>query len=364
MIFAGDTMPGIRLRGNANPSYALDTAAGRYLLLAFVKDGDGADEAVVAEWVRLHRPLFDDELLCFFGVISGGQRDVTAFADELPGVRWLFDDRELVGEVLGSQDSCWVVVDPGYRVLAVIPLKRTAEMQGAIANLPPSDEHGAFRAQAPVLLIPRIFESDFCSELTAYFDSQGAESSGFMREVDGLTRLVHDHRHKSRHDRLVSEGPLKEGARARLSRRLVPQIEKAFQFQATRIERYLVAAYDSAAGGWFRAHRDNTTRGTAHRRFAVSINLNSDFDGGDLRFPEFGTATYRPPPGGACVFSCSLLHEVTAVKRGRRYAFLPFLYDEAASRVREANRQFIETGTASDRAMEQEQHRLPASGPG
>src|SRR5690606_16138476 len=92
-------------------------------------------------------------------------------------------------------------------------------------------------------------------------------------------------------------------------------------------------------GGYFRPHRDNRSFGTAHRRFAVSINLNAgDFDGGDLRFPEFGGRTYRPPTGGAVVFCCSLLHEATPVTRGRRYAFLPFLYDEAAEAIRNLNR--------------------------
>jgi hypothetical protein len=32
----------------------------------------------------------------------------------------------------------------------------------------------------------------------------------------------------------------------------------------------------------FRAHRDNTTKGTEHRRFTVSINLNAEFEGGGL----------------------------------------------------------------------------------
>jgi hypothetical protein len=83
-----------------------------------------------------------------------------------------------------------------------------------------------------------------------------------------------------------------------------------------------------------RAHRDNTTAGTAHRRFAVAINLNDDFDGGELRFPEFGRPTRRTRPGDALVFSCSLLHEVTPVTAGRRFCTLPFLHDEAAERVR------------------------------
>ena len=33
---------------------------------------------------------------------------------------------------------------------------------------------------------------------------------------------------------------------------------------------------------------------------------------------------------------------VSAVTRGRRYAFLPFLYDEAAARIRAANNQFLD----------------------
>ena len=119
-------------------------------------------------------------------------------------------------------------------------------------------------------------------------------------------------------------------------------IERAFQFRPTRLERYIVACYDSVVGGHFRAHRDNTTKGTAHRRFAVSINLNAEeFEGGDLAFPEYGPRLYRPPTGGAVVFSCSLLHEARPVTQGRRFAFLPFLYDDAAAAIREQNNVFL-----------------------
>ena len=40
----------------------------------------------------------------------------------------------------------------------------------------------------------------------------------------------------------------------------------------------------------------------------MSVNLNDDYEGGAVRFPEFGGGLYRPPAGGALVFSCSLLH--------------------------------------------------------
>jgi predicted 2-oxoglutarate/Fe(II)-dependent dioxygenase YbiX len=125
-------------------------------------------------------------------------------------------------------------------------------------------------------------------------------------------------------------------------RRVVPEILKVHQFQVTRMERYIVSCYAAEDGGHFRAHRDNTTKGTAHRRFAVSINLNGDFDGGEVSFPEYGPRSFKAPPGGAVVFSCSLLHAVSQVTRGRRYAFLPFLYDDAAARIREENNRFLD----------------------
>ena len=139
----------------------------------------------------------------------------------------------------------------------------------------------------------------------------------------------------------------------RIVRRLVPEIHKVFQFQVTRLERYIIACYGADPGGYFRPHRDNTTKGTAHRRFAVTINLNAEeYEGCDLRFPEFGSTVYRAPTGGAVVFSCSLLHEATPMRRGTRYAFLPFLYDDAAARLREDNIQYLGDGVRRYRAAD------------
>ena len=60
----------------------------------------------------------------------------------------------------------------------------------------------------------------------------------------------------------------------------------------------------------------------------MTINLNTgDYEGGAVEFPEYGDKTYRPPRGGAIVFSCSLLHEATDVTRGSRYAVLCFFYN-------------------------------------
>lgn len=84
--------------------------------------------------------------------------------------------------------------------------------------------------------------------------------------------------------------------------------------------------------------------GARHRRFAVTINLNQDYDGCDLMFPEFGRRTTRAPLGGAVVFSTGALHQVMPITRGRRYAFIPFLYGEEEARQREANNALLQAG--------------------
>ena len=50
---------------------------------------------------------------------------------------------------------------------------------------------------------------------------------------------------------------------------------------------------------------------------------------------------------GAVVFSCSLLHEATAVTKGTRYATLPFLYDDASAAVRVQNLHLLQPEPAA-----------------
>jgi len=132
--------------------------------------------------------------------------------------------------------------------------------------------------------------------------------------------------------------------RERVVRRLIPFIERFFQFRPTRMDRYLVSCYNAETGGHFSRHRDNVNAGARHRRFAVSINLNRDYEGCDLIFPEFGRHLYRAPHGGAVVFSTGALHQVTPVTKGKRYAFVPFLYGEEDVKLCEANNALLQPG--------------------
>jgi predicted 2-oxoglutarate/Fe(II)-dependent dioxygenase YbiX len=235
----------------------------------------------------------------------------------------------------------WLLIDPALSLRAILPIDQsgegTARLIAALRQLPPPERHLGIPAPAPILILPGIFEPACCDRLIGLYRAQEREMSGFMRDENGQTVGRHDPSFKVRRDYMLEDQELIRAVQERILRKVVPQIERVHFFRATRMERYMVGGYSAEDGGHFRPHRDNTTAGTAHRRFAVSINLNGDFDGGEVSFPEYGPQGYKAPPGAAVIFSCSLLHAVARVTRGTRYAFLPFLYDDAAARIREAN---------------------------
>ena len=358
-LLPGDPAPWFHQRSTSNPRYAFDTAAGRYIVMGFFMSAGNDEARAGLDILKANRHRFDDMRASFFGV-SIDPRDETEgrVREDLPGIRFFWDFDGAVSRLYGSvpKDAkpgqpvsgrrFWLVLDPTTRVIAVFPFNRDghAALFDYLGKLPPPDRFAGFEIQAPVLILPNVFESEFCRQLIGLYDAHGGEESGFMREVDGKTIAMTDHAHKRRKDYIIESPELIKQTQARISRRVNPEMVKVHSFTPTRMERYIVSCYAAEDAGHFRAHRDNTTKGTAHRRFAVSINLNDDFDGGELSFPEYGHRGFKAPTGGAVVFSGALLHAVSPVTRGRRYAFLPFLYDDAAARIREANNKFLGEG--------------------
>lgn len=356
-LMRGDSAPWFRAAAlDGAPSYAFDTVGGRHVLMLFLGSASFEPSQQALALVAANRGLFDDRTACFFGVTVDPEDERQArIRQELPGIRFFLDFKREVSTlykaVEGDQyQPHWLLLDPQMRVVERFPI---GAGEAAMAML--RERAGAAPAEpawAPVLAIDKIFEPELCERLIGLYEENGGEASGFMRDIEGKTVLVHDPVHKQRRDYTIADVELQRGLSARLRRRLSPQLAKAFQFTPTRMERYLVACYEAGAGH-FRPHRDNTTKGTAHRQFAVTINLNGEFDGGELRFPEFGPRTYRAPVGGAIVFSCSLLHEATPVTAGRRFAFLPFLYNEDGAQIREANNAHLGEGLAPYRMAKQ-----------
>ncbi len=351
--------PSFTAHSARNRNFAFNTIAGHAVVLSFFGSASHPQGRQVAEDLMAAAGRLGNGRTVLCGVtVDPADRD-TARVSERPQFV-LFHDEDLAisrlwgvvapeaqpGQPLPFHPVSFVL-DERLRVYAVVPVEQGAghveSLLRIIAAMPYPAGPERQQAWAPVLAVPRIFEPAFCRRLIAYYEAQGGQPSGFMREREGRTFGVLDQGFKRRFDAEIKDPELKQAGRQRIARRLVPEIQRAFQFAVTHIERDIVACYDAGEGGFFRPHRDNTTKGTAHRRFAVTVNLNAeDYEGGNLRFPEFGQATYRAETGGAVVFSCSLLHEATPVTAGRRFCYLPFLYDATGAELRRKNEQFLD----------------------
>ena len=342
-IVLGDPVPWFAVPLIGDGAFNLQVAAGRWIALSFL--GSPANPKVQEELAELLRDkqLFHEDRVVFYGVLTAPPGDLSYYtALNTKAISFIADYDGAVSRAFGAANRPrTIVLDPMLRAVADIPWDFAAghapTVHGVLQGLPAVDDAAGVPLYAPVLVVPRVLDFALCDFLVQFYDKLGGQDSGFLLDSAGKTATVVDYRLKRRNDLSVAHPDVRDAIRSQVVRRLLPAVERFFQFSATRMDRYIVACYDSAVGGHFYRHRDNVNAGAQHRRFAVTINLNKDYDGCDLTFPEFGSRTYRAPHGGAVVFSCGALHQVTPVTRGRRYAFLAFLYGEADAALREKN---------------------------
>jgi peroxiredoxin/predicted 2-oxoglutarate/Fe(II)-dependent dioxygenase YbiX len=323
--------------------YSLDVVAGRWIVLMFFGTAGQAAPAEGLASALERRELFNGADAAFFGVsVDPADRAQRGLANSDPGVRFFWDFDLAVSRLYGAADEanlrpCLFLIDPAFRIAMSAPIEATGVVLDRLAKELAEAPAQAAAQYAPVLTLPRIFEPELCEALIAYYRAGGPTASGFAKDVDGQTVQHVDTFMKRRSDVTIEDDATLDAITTRLQDRLFPMVRRALGWQAQHIERYLICRYGEEELGFFSRHRDDATAGTAHRRFAVSLNLNDSYEGGELRFPEFGPRTYRPPVGGATVFACGLLHEATPVTKGERFVFVPFLYDEEGARIRRRN---------------------------
>lgn len=309
------------LRGFAERREQFDAVGGRVVV---VTQDSHEDNAKFIAGLGLELEIFSDPA----GAITRGYCGVAAVTGSA-------GEGRQPGNGGGNGGSTFVI-DPNQRI-ATVCHGGTAHAQRALEGLEELRRRRAAQAgwqQAPVLLLPDVFSPDLCQQLIADWQREHYEGvitvgTGFDDDGDGLVvassvKMRRDHR-------------LDDAANARVSevvgRRVLPMLQKAFHFRTGAMQHFRIGAYAAERGDFFKAHRDNDSASTEGRRFAMSVNLNDDYEGGAVRFPEFAGEPYRPPPGGALIFSCSLLHEAMPVTQGTRFVALTFFFA-----VREAKR--------------------------
>jgi predicted 2-oxoglutarate/Fe(II)-dependent dioxygenase YbiX len=324
--------------------YSLDVQAGRPAVLALIgrlsmAEAQGALLALQARAAEFAALATD--LLALVEIDT--PRTHEFFATVAPDVRVVLSQPEVfAGWRFAQRAPALVAIDAGGRVFAGPCDGGEPSVQFLLAALGelPRDAPFDDACPAPVLAVPGILSPQLCQELIAHFEASEPVFGG-MASVDAQGGFAHkvDHAKKHRYDLLLGPSdPYLNRVLGAIAGRCLPEIKKAFQVDICHTDRVVLARYDDS-GGFFKRHRDNAAASVAFRQFALTINLNDDFDGGQVLFPEYNARRYRPRAGAGVVFSCSLLHEATAVTRGRRYCALTFLHDAAAqSRWLQASR--------------------------
>ena len=229
----------------SNPRYPSAAFGGRYVLLAFLPTDSIAREAAFGQMVK-HRALFDDVKMSAFGVLRD-EASIAKARDQV-GLRWFLDHDAAISRLFdalseaGNNQPRWVLIDPFECVQAWTPIENGERFFALVRSLPAPQDHAGVPLTAPVLIAPRILDPELCQALIAYYEADGGEPSGVMREVDGKTVPALDS-YKRRRDAYISDMALIGRVRLALSRRLLPQIRKAFQYDV------VCNGYELASGG-------------------------------------------------------------------------------------------------------------------
>lgn len=219
------------------------------------------------------------------------------------------------------------LLDAGHRVARVLermePDAMAAEALAELRRLGAARPVVRVQTHPPILVLPRMLSEADCAFLAEVwrrdvpdYPTDGFTNAGTRREA-GDFKVVHDGGYGRAVEYIVQDEALQRFIDGRLRRRLLPEIKKAFQAAGLQREGYRIAGYE--VGGFINPHRDNSIPTNAGRRFTMTVNLNAgEYDGGELRFREYGEQLYAVERGTAIVWSASLLHEVLPVTKGRR----------------------------------------------
>jgi hypothetical protein len=186
-------VPWFRVRSTSNPEYHFGSVAGRHVVLLFLGSAASPLSQGVLQQLLARSELFDDRRVSLFPVsIDPRDEALGRLTERLPGVRIFWDFDTSVSRTFGVAErteaqagsaaflTCALLLDPSLRVMRwFLP---ESEERNFAPRLIHTLEHlpwpleGPAQPQAPVLILPRVFEPDFCRHLIKVFESHGGRT--------------------------------------------------------------------------------------------------------------------------------------------------------------------------------------------
>lgn len=247
--------------------------------------------------------VLDSAGVDLFIVTNDGVESMAMVSKAIPAPAiWLADIKGVVNLALrtgGKLDKSGLIslfLDSNQRVIAIKGAEpghapwALGVLRGLSAEAPL-----ALGTVAPVLILPRVLDEEACRRLLS---QEGLSITPVPianpAEAEALSRL--------------------------LLRRIGPEVDRVFSFDDFRFESLALRQEDAAAGSSaLDRRRDNSDPETTGRSFALILDLEAGaYEGGGLRFPEYGPHLYRPATGAALVHAGGVLRELLPIESGRR----------------------------------------------
>ena len=228
--------------------------------------------------------------------------------------------RTVVLTPMGQVRAIFDVPEVGGHAMKVTDILENAAVATEVQWRPP---------HAPTLMIPKVLTPDECASLIKSVEADcsiAVDQNDYKAASGNVTVPLYEYDRQDRMNLFIRSQQTLSFLDQRLAERVNPMIKKAFSFDVSKREEIHVARYEGERGGMKMGHRDNITQQTAHRRFALSLSLSDEYEGGEILFREFSEKGYRLSVGSALIFSSSLLHEVSETTSGVRYVLITHLY--------------------------------------
>ncbi|MDX1401413.1 MAG: redoxin domain-containing protein, partial [Kiloniellales bacterium] len=293
VLIQGDRLPNFRLpdQEGAKRSFYHDVKGDPAVLLAIGSLRRSECESALTLFTSLQQTLSDDRIECY-AITGDGPIAVTAAAESygLP-FRLYSDPQQTIIRRLLSREAAmgggtvpfrFLFLDRNQRIVSQLEGRPSEEVFAqAVRKLKEESRHldspQQLASPAPVLIVPRALDLGTCRELIALWERdhhEGGFSTGRLNTYDPSLKRTLEH--------VIEDPKLRQRLNKLLARRIAPELAKVFNFrQSFRFDLPVVMSYLPDRQDFFGLHRDDL-RPQMKRIFAMSLNLNDAFEGGEL----------------------------------------------------------------------------------
>ena len=287
----GDFIPFIEIHGENGKKHIHNYCNSKPFLIMTVKN---LENIKISETLHLHEN-FNMIVLFETGGVSGKQQSV-----------FYTKDQQLRKMLEISDQIKAYIADPNRRIISITDsngLKQLKEFD--LVDYLPKQPH------IPYLLIENALDNDLLEKVIHFYNTKKSEGQVIAHQHSTKDRL-HVH----------PDAELEREIDHKISRSVLPELKKVFYFDAEYRETYKICSYDAETSGRFHAHRD-TPAPFQHRKYALSLFLNDDYEGGEFVLPEYGLKV-KPKANTAFIFPGISTHQVLPVTKGSRMTIISF----------------------------------------